>query len=95
MEQATIVNGTTPEKLTSMILAEVRKELKELKEHYQPKEPDDLLTRNETAELLKISLVCLWDWTRKGVLHPLKIGNRTYYSRNEILGRLHQTDKDQ
>jgi hypothetical protein len=90
MDNATFVNGTTPEQLTEMILAGVKKELNQLKEHYQPKEPDDLLTRNETAELLKISLTCLWDWSRKGVLHPLKIGNRTYYSRKEILDRLHK-----
>ncbi len=84
MDNTTLVTGTTPEKLTENILQGVRKEIEDLKQYFQPKEPDDLLTRKETSELLKISLVCLHDWCNKGILKHYKIGNRTYFKRKEI-----------
>ncbi len=59
MDNTTLVTGTTPERLTENILEGVRKEIEELKQHFQPKEPDDLLTRKETSEFLKISLLNL------------------------------------
>lgn len=84
MDNATILNGVTPQQLTENIVNEVRKEFQDLKTHFQPKEPEEFLTRNETAKLLKISLVTVHEWTNKGIIKPLKIGNRTYYSRKEI-----------
>lgn len=93
MDNTTLVTGTTPEKLTENILQGVRKEIEELKQHFQPKEPDDLLTRKETSALLKISLVCLHDWINKGILKHYKIGNRTYLSRKEINEVLYNSNK--
>lgn len=84
MDNTTLVTGTTPERLTENIIEGVKKELQELKNHYQPKEPTDWLTRKQTSELLQISLVCLHDWVNKGILKHYKIGNRTYFSRKEI-----------
>ncbi|WP_299160099.1 helix-turn-helix domain-containing protein [uncultured Eudoraea sp.] len=44
----------------------------------------ELLTREETAEYLKISLSTLWHWSKKGILPSYGIGNRVYYKRIEI-----------
>ena len=55
MTDAILVNGVTPEKLTETILNGVRSQLNELKKDFTPKEPEDFLTRMETAKLLKIT----------------------------------------
>jgi len=46
---------------------------------------DKLLTRKETAELLKVSLVTLNNWAKLRILIPLSIGNRIYYRMDDIL----------
>ena len=48
----------------------------------------DLLTRQETAKLFKISLVCLNDWSKKGLLQSYRIGGRVMYRRDEVLNSL-------
>jgi hypothetical protein len=93
MDSITQLHATTPEKLTEAILDGVRKEINDLKKEFQPKEPDEFLTRKDTAELLKISLVCLHDWCNKGILKPYKVGNRTYFSRKEIVQKLFNSNK--
>ncbi|WP_299159308.1 helix-turn-helix domain-containing protein [uncultured Eudoraea sp.] len=42
------------------------------------------MTREETAQSLKISLSTLWHWSKKGILPSYGIGNRVYYKRSEI-----------
>jgi hypothetical protein len=49
---------------------------------------DELLTRNETAEFLKINSTTLWNWTKKGKITAYGIGNRVYYKRGEIMKSL-------
>ena len=48
----------------------------------------DLLTRHETAKLFNISLVCLNDWSKKGLLQSYRIGGRVMYRRDELLNSL-------
>lgn len=93
MDNSTIVTGTTPQQLTENIIEGVKKELQLLKEHYQPKEPEQWLTRKQTAKLLKISLVCLHDWVNKGILKAYKMGNRTYFNQKEIETVLFNSNK--
>ena len=45
---------------------------------------DDLLTREEVAKLLNISLMTVHAWTNEGVLIAYKIGRRVYYKRQEV-----------
>ena len=65
-------------------LSNLEEELRAIKENFQPKEPVELLTREETAEYLKISLSTLWHWSKKGILPSYGIGNRVYYKRRDI-----------
>lgn len=84
MENATLLNHTTPEKLTETILKGVETQINDLKKNFTPKEPDDFLTRMEVAKLLKISLTTVHEWANTGTLKAYKVGNRTYFSRKEI-----------
>lgn len=65
-------------------LSQIEEELKDIKENFQPKESVELLTREETAKFLKVSLTTLWDWRKKGILSNYRIGNRVYYKRSEV-----------
>jgi excisionase family DNA binding protein len=93
MTDAILVNGVTPQQLTETILNGVQKQLEELKKTYQPKDPEDFLTRMETAKLLKISLTTVHEWSNTGVLKMYKVGNRTYFSRKEIEITLFSSNK--
>ena len=86
----------TPEELTSLIREGVKPELELLlKEHLnaQP-QSKEFLTRKETAEFFKISLVCLHDWCKKGILIPLKMGNKTYFERSLLVTKLLDSNKN-
>ena len=41
------------------------------------------LTRQETAKYFDVSLNCINDWCKKGILTPYKVGQRTYFKRSE------------
>ncbi|MVM36337.1 helix-turn-helix domain-containing protein [Spirosoma sp. HMF4905] len=46
---------------------------------------DELLTPEETAQTLKVSKVTVWDWSKRGILNPRRIGNKVRYLRSEVL----------
>ncbi|XKX05240.1 helix-turn-helix domain-containing protein [Tenacibaculum maritimum] len=49
---------------------------------------DKLLTRKQTAEILQISLVTLWSWTKNGTIKAYRIGNKIRYKESEIIEAL-------
>lgn len=57
------------------------------------KQDDCLMTREETAEFLKIDLSTLHVWTQKSLIPVHSIGNRRYYKRQEILDSLIHLNK--
>ena len=50
------------------------------------------LTTRETEKILKISSVTRWTWSRSGILHSYKIGNRIRYRKDEIMKALIQIE---
>jgi hypothetical protein len=80
----TQVFGITPEELKESILVDVRAELKQLAQNFQPVQPPEYLTRQETAKILKVSLVTLSDWNKKKILQPYRLGSLIRYKQSEI-----------
>lgn len=80
----------TPEELGDLIRSSVRSEIQEvLKESNQNVKPNkEFLSRKETAAFFNVSLVCLHDWVKKGILTPFKMGNRTYFRYSDIIQTL-------
>ena len=93
MIDAILVKEVTPQELTETILKGVKTQLDELKKSYSPKEPEDFLSRMETAKLLKISLTTIHDWSNQKILKVYKVGNRSYFSRKEIEQTLFNSNK--
>jgi hypothetical protein len=74
----------TPEQLQNAIIEGVKTQLNDLKEHLQPKEPTKYLTRSDVAEMLKIDLSSVHNWTKRGILKSYQIAGRIYYKRDEV-----------
>jgi len=49
-----------------------------------PPSPEEYLTPAQFAEVLSISLVTLWNWDKKGITQPLRIGNAKRYRRSDL-----------
>lgn len=47
-----------------------------------------ILTREETAELLQVSLMTLHNWNLKGILYSRRIGNQVRYYADDIAAAL-------
>jgi hypothetical protein len=76
--------SVTPEQLQEAIIEGVKTQLQDLKKHFEPKTPNEYLTRVEVSEMLKIDLSSFHNWTKKGILTSYQIGGRVYYKRSEI-----------
>ncbi|TCN61081.1 DNA-binding protein [Flavobacterium circumlabens] len=76
------------------IVKEVVDALKGFANTLQP-DNEKLLTREETAKMLSVSLVTLWDWTRKDLIPAYKIGNKVRYKKSEVSEALQKMNKFQ
>ena len=65
-------------------IKDLQLQLEEINNNFQPKEPEEFLTRAEVAEMLKIDISSVHNWTKKGILIRYGIGHRVYYKRSEV-----------
>lgn len=81
----TLIHGVSPEEFKESILQEVRKELSKLSLSNSPNnQVDEYVTRKEAAKLLKVSLITISDWNKKGILNPYRLGNLIRYKKSEL-----------
>jgi excisionase family DNA binding protein len=80
----TQVHGVDPIEYKESIMSDVRAEFRSFAQQFQPIIPPEYLTRQEVAEILKVSLVTLSDWNKKKILNPYRLGNLIRYKRSEI-----------
>jgi len=62
----------------------IKKELENLKLHFEPKKTKTYLTRAEVSKMLNVSLVTLNSWNRSGRLKAHAIGGRVLYRQEDI-----------
>lgn len=74
---------TLPETLIDK-LDQVYNELQDLKKNFKPKEQTEYLSRNDVAEMLKIDISSVHNWTKKGILQSYQIGGRIFYKRKQV-----------
>lgn len=80
------IENTNNEDFKNEILGGVKELLSNFKK--DSTEDDKLLTREETAEMLSISLVTLWKYTKNNVLPAFRIGTKVRYKKSEVLSAL-------
>jgi excisionase family DNA binding protein len=94
MENAvTQLHNLTPNDLVTLFDEVVSKKLNDLKKHFQPKAPTELLTRHEVAKLFKVDISTIHNWTKRGEIQSYSVGSRIYYKRSEIENSLIKLNK--
>ena len=74
------------EQLQQLINTSVKNGIQELQKELQTKKnSEELLTREQTCDFLKIDSSTLWAWTNKQKVKAYGIGARRYYKRSELL----------
>lgn len=68
------------------LMFKIENYLKELSK----KQNDEILTRQEVADYLRISLVTIHSWNKHGILNPIRMGNIIFYKKQDILDVLEQ-----
>lgn len=82
MKHSIIIQNVTSDDLKEIISDAIREKLKGLSP--DTNKPSDYLTREETADLIRISLPTLIDYTKKGYIKGYRIGSRVLYRRDQI-----------
>lgn len=83
---AILLETLTVEQLQQLIGTSVQNGILELQKQLQTKDnSEELLTREETCQFLKIDSSTLWAWTNNGKVKAYGIGARRYYKRSELL----------
>jgi len=81
-----LLQELTIEQLQQLIGSSVKNGICELrKEQLIKNYNEELMTRDETCQFLKIDSSTLWAWTNKGKVKAYGIGARRYYKRSELM----------
>jgi excisionase family DNA binding protein len=82
---------STPEELNQQIRQVVQEELSEFSSNFlanqdqaKSNSEDRLLTRNQLADMLGISLTSIWSKMKNGELPFMRLGNKIYFRESEI-----------
>jgi hypothetical protein len=87
----------SPIELANIISGQLKTELLEftanprVKDLHSTDKPH--LTRKEAAKFFDVSLNCINDWCKKGILKPFKVGQRTYFKKTDLLHSLFDRNK--
>ena len=83
---AILLESLTVEQLQQLIGTSVKNGIQELQKELQTKDnSEELMTREETCQFLKIDSSTLWAWTNNGKVKAYGIGARRYYKKSEIM----------
>jgi len=84
-----LLESLTVEQLNQLIGKSVRNGITEIQQEFQAThQSEELLTREEACNFLKIDSSTLWSWTNKKKIKAYGIGARRYYKRSELLESL-------
>lgn len=83
---AILLETLTVEQLQQLIGTSVKNGIQEFQKQLQTKDnSEELLSRDETCQFLKIDSSTLWAWTNNGKVKAYGIGARRYYKRSELM----------
>lgn len=74
----------TPQQLQEVVQTAVNTSMATFLANFKPKQDEEYLTRTEVAEILKVDVSTVYNWTRAGRLKSYGIGSRVYYKRSDI-----------
>lgn len=68
----------------------IDEKLTQLTQREKPQSKTNYLDRKEVAELLKVSLPTLNEWSKLGIVQSYRIGKRILYKQDEIISSVQQ-----
>ncbi|MDT0554524.1 helix-turn-helix domain-containing protein [Patiriisocius hiemis] len=86
------IQEITVDELADKVADKLLDKIKHYLDDLHTNESDVYLTRQETADFLKINITTLWHWTNKGKIKSYGIGNRRYYNKQEIIALLKKNE---
>jgi hypothetical protein len=90
---AILLQNVNPDQFKELITSVFKAQLEEFKKDFSISNPEELLTREQTCDLLQINLSTLHHWTIKGKINAYGIGSRRYYKKAELLNSLQPLKK--
>jgi len=79
-----ILQGINTDDLKRLLKEVIEENFNKNKRSKEEVKSQSYLTRFEVAEMLKISLPTLNNWSKSGIIQAYRIGNRVLYKPNEI-----------
>lgn len=81
-----LLQSLNPEQFKDLITGIIKTELEDLKKELSTKSSnDDLMSRKQVLELLKIDASTLYRYQNSGKIPVHKFANRCYYKRSELM----------
>lgn len=74
----------SPEQLQQEITKGVKSHLDDFLKNFQPKQPNDYLTRQDIATMFNVDLSTVANWQKNGKLKPFGLGGRVYFLRSDV-----------
>jgi excisionase family DNA binding protein len=87
------IETTSADDFKNEIISGVITALKHFGNDSQNNNSEIILSRQEAADILKISLVTLWDLTRKDKIPAFRIGNKVRYKKSDVMNALTQKNQ--
>lgn len=88
-QKSVLIETLSVDQLDQLIGKSVKNGITEIQQEFHSKhQSEELLTREEACEFLKIDSSTLWAWTNKKKVKAYGIGARRYYKRSELLESL-------
>lgn len=84
-----LLENLSVEQFQEIIDTSIKNGIENQQKEFQNKiNTEELLTREETCQFLKIDSSTLWAWTNAGKVKAYGIGARRYYKRSELMESL-------
>lgn len=86
MSKTILFQNSTIEELIQLLSEPVKNEITGLKNYLENRNAnDDILSRKQTCEFLKIDQSTLYLWQKKGIVKAYGLSNKRYYKRAELI----------
>jgi predicted DNA-binding transcriptional regulator AlpA len=79
--------------VSNLVCEVAKKTALEVKQLFKEQDKsDELLTRQQVAKLLGVTLTTLWNYEKRKVLIPLRIGGRVRYRMSDVQAAMKKND---
>ena len=86
------IQEITVDELADRVANKLLSKIEDYINQLHKKDNDVLLTRQETADYLRVSLTTIHHWSKHSIIKPIYLGNRVYFKKQHILDILEERE---